>query len=180
MKTAFVEADHYRGGILATEHLISCGCRKIVCMRGPQNVSSGVKRFAGYRDTCQRYDRELCYVDCSYIYEDGFDATKILLEMYPDVDGIIACNDVVAFAVCKVLKQSGYRIPEDVQVVGYDDIQFDRLFIPELTTIKQPIGRIGEMAVEIILRHAAGIPYQEENILNVELIERQSTRKLLL
>lgn len=100
-----------------------------------------------------------------------------LIRRYPDTDGILASNDMAAMAVYKVLHQNGRRVPEDVQLVGFDNIEFSRRMTPELTTISQPIEEMGKLAVQMIIHHGEEISYQKENIFDVELIRRQTTKK---
>lgn len=176
-ETAYVESDHYKGGQLAMEHLIHCGCRNIVCLKGPVELSSGQQRYRGYQDMCRKYGVEEQCIECSYDYEDGLEATAELITTYPDVDGIVACNDMVAISAYKILSQNGYRVPEDVQIIGFDNIRFGWLFTPELTTVTQPITKMGTLAVQIIMKYGKGLPFQKENIFDVTLVERQTTKR---
>lgn len=173
-KTASIESNHYKGGWLAAEHLVNCGCKKIVCLRGPQKYSSGKERYWAYLDLCEKYYREPLVLDCDYSYDNGLSAAKQILETYPDADGILASNDIVAMAVYKIFSQAGYKIPEDVQLVGFDDISFSQRFTPELTTIHQPIHELGEKAVQLILQ-GSELENQENLILDVSLVKRQTT-----
>lgn len=176
-QSAYVESDHYKGGKLAILHLLDCGCKDIVFLRGPLGLSSGQRRYQGYQEICQKYGiREQC-IDCLYDYEDGLRAARILVESYPHVDGVIASNDMIAIAAYKILTREGYRIPEDIQMIGFDNIRFSWLFTPELTTINQPIKEMGTMAVQVIRNYRLGLPFQQENILDVSLVERQTTKR---
>ena len=112
-----------------------------------------------------------------YDYDAGLAAAEELIRRYPDTDGILASNDMAAMAVYKVLHQNGRRVPEDVQLVGFDNIEFSRRMTPELTTISQPIEEMGKLAVQMIIHHGEEISYQKENIFDVELIRRQTTKK---
>lgn len=174
---AYIESNHYEGGRLAAEHLVECGCRNIVCLRGPMWYSSGQQRYQGYLDICKKHKLKEQYVECTYDYENGKKAAKEAIRRYPNLDGIIACNDMVAISVYKVLTKLGYRIPEDVQLVGFDDIRFGRLFTPEITTVSQSIREMGMMAAGIIIRHVDGEVYQKENIFPVKLVQRETTEK---
>lgn len=174
---AHIESDHYTGGILATEHLIECGCKNIVCIRGPQELSSGKKRYQAYKDVCAKYGLKEQTVDCKYSYTAGLVAAEEILEKYPDVDGIIANNDMVAISTYKVLQSKGYRVPEDIQLIGFDNIRFSRLVTPEISTITQPIQEMGKLAVQIIIDHMNGVTYKKDHVLDVALVERQSTRR---
>ena len=75
-----------------------------------------------------------------------------MLEIYPEVDGIVACNDIVAISAYKVLHQKGIQVPKQIQLIGYDNIRLAELVTPELTTVAQPIERIGVKAVELLLQ----------------------------
>ncbi|SEA77631.1 transcriptional regulator, LacI family [Oribacterium sp. KHPX15] len=173
---AYIESDHYTGGVLATEHLYECGCRKIVCLRGPQEYASGRLRFKGYQDVCRKYGLEEMYIDTAYTFEAGLKSAELLMEKYPEADGIFAANDIVAISTYKVLKNHKIKVPKDVKLVGFDDIRFSSLMTPELTTIRQPIGKMGELAVDIICNYAEGEPYDEACILGVELVKRETTK----
>ena len=175
--TAFIEADHYKGGRLAAEHLVECGCKNIVCLRGPLACSSGRERYQGYLDICGKYGLAEQYVDCTYDYEAGRRAAARLLRRFPDTDGILACNDMVAISVYKELAAWGKRIPEEIQLVGFDDIRFSRMCTPELTTVSQPIREMGSLAAGIIIRHVEGEEFLRENVFDVKLVERDTTRK---
>jgi LacI family transcriptional regulator/LacI family sucrose operon transcriptional repressor len=174
---ASVYSDHYGGGRKAAQHLLDCGCKHLVCVRGPQNASSGKDRYVGYRDFCREFNIAEQIIEGDYSYDKSLETANAILEQYPDVDGIFACNDMAAFAICKVLQEKGYHVPEDIQVVGYDNIMFSRLFAPEITTIHQPIHEMGQLAVRIIVQHINGEEYEKNNNFDVELIERQSTKK---
>lgn len=173
---AFIEADHYKGGRMAMEHLLRCGCKNVVCMRGPQKFSSGQQRFLGYQDVCRENGLKEQWLDCDYDYEEGLHAAEKLLQEYPDVDGILACNDMVAIAAYKILLNKGLRVPEDVQLMGFDNIRFSRLFAPEFSTIIQPIREMGTLAAQVIVRYANGEPIRKENVFDVSLMERQTTK----
>lgn len=174
---ACIEADHFKGGILAAQHLLDCGCKNIVCMRGPQHFSSGQQRFQGYLEVCRQHGLEERWMDCDYDYEDGLRVAEALLEKYPDADGLIACNDMVAIASYKILCKRGLRVPEDIQMIGFDNIRFSRLFTPEFTTIVQPIRELGRMAVSAIIENGKGIAVPKKIQFDVSLIERQTTKR---
>lgn len=172
---AYVHCDHYNGGRMAAEHLISCGCRQIVCMRGKQDISSARERYLGCKDVCNEHDVDLRVIDCDYSFDAGIEATKQMLEKYPDTDGIVACNDVVAISAYKVLHQKGIEVPGRIQIIGYDNIQLAELMTPELTTIAQPIEELGKKAVELVLQHNE--TDEKEYILEPKLIIRETTKK---
>lgn len=175
-QTSVIEADHYAGGKLAAEHLIACGCRKITCIRGPQELSSGKKRYEGYREVCRQYSMKERFVDSTYKYEDGAKAAEEVLRRYPDTDGIIACNDMTAVSVYKVLQKRGYRVPDDIQIIGFDGVKFGRFLTPELTTVAQPIKEMGKCAVQMILGTVKELSRDREMKFPVMLIKGETTK----
>ena len=175
-QTSVIEADHYAGGKLAAEHLIACGCRKITCIRGPQELSSGKKRYERYREVCRQHSMKERFVDSTYKYEDGAKAAEEVLRRYPDTDGIIACNDMTAVSVYKVLQKRGYRVPDDIQIIGFDGVKFGRFLTPELTTVAQPIKEMGKCAVQMILGTVKELPRDREMKFPMMLIKGETTK----
>ena len=174
-ENAFIEGDNYKGGLIAARHLLECGCKNIVFMREPAGYSSGRKRCQAYQEICKEYGLQEQIVDCGYDYEDGLKAAKAILEKYPKVDGILAGNDIVALSVYKIFTGAGKKIPDEVQLVGFDDIGFGELFIPELTTIHQPIQEMGQLAAQIIIKAVNGEAYEKKNIFDTWLVQRGTT-----
>ncbi|MEE8886159.1 MAG: LacI family DNA-binding transcriptional regulator [Eubacteriales bacterium] len=175
-ETAFIEADHFRGGYIAMEHMIQCGCRHIVCMRGPLKLTSGRRRFRGCEAAARDYGVQVQYIGTEYNFSDGLTAAEELLRLYPDVDGIIAANDIVALSVYKVLSRHGIRVPEQVQLIGFDDIALGSLTTPELTTVSQPLEKMGHLAVDVIQKVRNGEDYEKNIMLDVHLVPRETTR----
>lgn len=172
---ALIESDHYEGGRLATQCLIDKGCKNIVCMRGPQGTASGRLRFSGYEDVCRESGITVHYVDTEYDYESGEKSARELIEKFPDVEGIVAANDMVALSAYKVVTEFGKNVPKDISIVGFDDIGICKLVTPAITTIHQQISEMGVRAIDIICSIIHGEPYEKENIFKVELIERGTT-----
>ena len=173
-KLKYVHCDHYKGGRMAAEHLISCGCNSIVCIKGQQEISSARDRYDGYKDVCKEHGIKEQTMDSAYDFDEGMKVTEKLLDTYKDVDGIIACNDMVAISAYKVLHKRGIKVPEQVQIIGFDDIALSRLITPELTTISQPVEEIGAKAAELIIQKDKG--EQQEYIFEAKLVERETTR----
>ena len=173
---AFIESDNYNGGRMATQCLINCGCKKIVCMRGPQKFTSGFLRFKGYQDVCRENGIEERFIDCEYSFESGKKAALKMIETFPDTEGIFAANDMVALSAYKILRNHGIHVPENIQIVGFDDIGFSSLFSPEITTIRQPIQKMGQRAVDINYHYSNGQAFEKESIFEVQLIKRETTR----
>ncbi len=173
--TVYIHGDHYQGGRIATEHLIQCGCTNIVNIKGPQIFSSGRARYRGYRDVCKKYMIEEQCLECDYNFKDGLLVAEEILARYPKVDGIIACNDMVAISVYKVFSRAGISIPGQVQLLGFDNIELSYLMTPELTTIAQPSWEMGRKAMEMIIGDINYENGKREFTFPVKLIQRETT-----
>ena len=173
---ACIYCDYYEGGRMSTEYLIEKGCQNIVCIKGPQHRYSARARYQGYLDVCRERNLPEQTVDCDYDFDRGIAMTEELLRKYPDVDGIIACNDIVAISTYKVLYKKNMSVPEQVQLIGFDDISFASLLSPELTTICQPIKEMAEKAVELVVNNALTGMTGGKFIFPVALAARQTTK----
>ncbi len=170
----YIHCDNYEGGRIAAQHLIQNGCKSIVCVRGLESISSARERYQGYLDVCTEQGIREQSIRCDYSFTEGLTMTEKLLEEFPDVDGIIACNDMVAISIYKVLCRRGIRVPEDIQLVGYDNISLAHLMTPELTTVAQPIEKMGVKAVKMLIRKET--KGYKEYIFSPELIIRETTK----
>ena len=156
---------------------MECGCKHIVCIKGPQYRYSARSRYQGYRDVCRERGILEQTVECDYDFNQGMAMTEELLDRFPDVDGIIACNDIVAISTYKVLHKRGISVPEKVQLIGFDDISFASLLSPELTTISQPVKEMAKKAVELIVNNELTGMTGGKFIFPVTLVARQTTKK---
>lgn len=174
--TAVVQSDNYSGGRLGAEHLIECGCRHIVLMRGPQKYSSGSQRFLGYVDVCNEHGIQPLFMESQYSF-DAVESSRELLKRFPHVDGILALSDMTALSLYKVLCEQDKKVPEDIMIVGYDGVELSSLMTPALTTVVQPIEEIGRLAAKLIIDQVAnGKLSSRENVLPVSLKMGQTTR----
>ena len=174
---AYLYCDYYQGGRLAAEHLTACGCRNLVCIRGVQGLYTAQARYEGYRDYCREHGLPEQVVECDYDFEAGLAMTEELLERFPQVDGIIACNDMVAISVYKILHKRNIAVPDQIQLVGFDDIHLSSLISPELTTIHQPITAMGRRAVEVILNEGHLPKEGRRQSFPVSLVPRETTKR---
>lgn len=175
---ACIHCDYYSGGRMAAEHLLACGCKNIVCIKGPQQFFSARKRYEGYRDVCRERGIPEQTVDCDYDFLAGMAMTETLLTRFPAVDGIIACNDIVAISIYKILHKKGISVPDRIQLIGFDDIDAATLISPELTTIRQPIREMAEKATNLILHPQSDGPKGQAHIFPIRLMPRQTTKPL--
>ena len=173
----YVYADYRQGGRLAAEHLIECGCKNIVCIQGPQTFFSARERYAGYCEVCRERGLPIRTVTCDYDFDAGLAMAEELLRIYPNVDGIIACSDVVAASTYKFLHRKNISVPDQVQLIGYDDVNLARLISPELTTVTQPIEALAARAAELILEGKEKDKRGECFVFPVTLTIRDPTKK---
>ncbi len=175
-----VLVDNVKGGYLATEHLLKLGHRTIGYIDRSIEQSHSLNRRAGYlralRDYGVRVNKSLI-VKGGFTYREGLECAKRLMQNVQRPTAIFTYNDVTAIgAICGV-QQAGMRVPEDISVVGCDNIALDEYFIPSITTIYYPIAEIAENASELILeriRNHEDRPPQTA-MLSPRLLVRDST-----
>lgn len=172
-----VGSDNQSGGQLATEHLVSLG-RKRIAFMGDKALPEPEKRHAGYlkalRKAGLKPDPHL-YIPSSFAPLDAQRAMKEHLDKHGlNFDALVAASDIVAIGAMGVLRERGYRVPEDVSVVGYDDVEPAAHSFPPLTTIRQPLDLAGVALVECLVEVIAG-DQPSSRILPTELVSREST-----
>lgn len=147
VRISYVDLAHQDGARLAAEHLLARGCRRIATIAGPLDVPAGQDRLTGFRDTMARHGHP--YVPVAggeFTEESGAAAMELLLAEQPDLDGVFAANDLMAVGACRVLRERGRRVPDDVAVIGFDDSRAASSCRPPLTTVRQPVE---DMAAEM-------------------------------
>lgn len=149
----YIVNDDYYGAKLATEYLISLGHRKIFFLGNIANIPSLNERFRGFRDTLKQHKINFSKTmapKCIKM-EDVCRAVKDLTRKMEDFTAIFAGNDHMAISAIEILNKSGFAIPDDISIIGYDDLKFSSILKPPLTTIKQPKYRLGKLAMEQLL-----------------------------
>jgi LacI family transcriptional regulator len=172
--------DNYRAGYEATKHLIDQGCKKIVHVGGSMNRNVYNDRYRGYKQaltdhSLEHDDRLLIITDLSD--NSGVSVIRQLLGNGTMPDGIFTANDTSAVSLICELKRKGYRVPDDVAVVGFNDDPVSRIIEPNLTTVHYPGRAMGEVAASTMIRILEGTQYERVNsiILSHELIVRESS-----
>jgi LacI family transcriptional regulator len=178
LKYSIVKTDNYLGGQMAAQHLINCGCRRIAHIRGPENSVIATERVHGFQNVLNENHMDYLILASSYTFEDGLSASYRLLHEHPEIDGVFAGNDLIGISLIKAAYIENRKIPDQLQIVGYDNILFSELVTPSLTTIAQPINTMGETATELLLPQIVGSSIKNEKIiLPIKLIERETTKK---
>ena len=176
---ASVGATNFAGGFAATEHLLSLGHRRIAIIGGP-SFKSTRERVAGYRTALQEAGVDIdprLHQPGGFVAETGYEATKKLLGLPDELPtAIFAGNDMQAMGVYKALYEAGMRTPEDVSVIGFDDLPISRLLTPALTTVRQPVREMGVLATRMLLRTIAGEELESNRVeLATSLVVRESS-----
>lgn len=178
--TSYVINDDYGGAYDAVYYLLKRGHRKIGLVCGPYEHQSYKQRYTAYKEALKNYgiafDESLVFFTDSRI-EGGKQGVRYFLEQSRLPSAIFATNDMMAIGVIKELKANGIHVPDDVAVIGFDDIEFASLYEPALTTVKVNKKLIGELAVHQLLRQINGAPQNadiEETILPTTLVVRES------
>ena len=166
------------GGEMATEFLIRQGYQRIACITGPLDKTTAQERLSGYRQAMDKAGLKILAgyeVSGDFEFEGGLAAMQELLALPEPPHAVFAGNDAMAVGVYQALYQRGLRVPDDVAVMGYDDIQLAQYMMPPLTTIHQPKDSLGELAVDALL-HRLQDPDSEPQVLVLtpELVVRQS------
>ncbi len=179
LRTPIVALDNVRAGVIATEHLIRLGHRRIAFLtRGPTCVSDS-ERFEGYKEALRShgiaYGPDLVG-ECALTRESAAERTIQLLALPKPPTAIFASKDVMAIGAYDAVLESGLSIPRDVSVVGHDDIDASRLVRPLLTTMTTHRHRLGEAAVDLLFQYIDNTAEkQEERVFTAELVIREST-----
>lgn len=174
-----VSIDHRQGAYEMTKYLIDKGHKKIALIRsGTENYLFGVDQYEGYAKAMNEHnlniDKKLIK-NCQFKLECAYDAVQEMVDKKVVPTAIFATTDSMAFGAINCLIDNGYRVPEDVSVVGFNDIKFASIYRPQLTTIRQPIYDIGAVAIRVIIKKIKGEEIKE-NIFTLphELVERDS------
>ncbi|MCX7691763.1 substrate-binding domain-containing protein, partial [Thermoflexus sp.] len=147
LNVSYVDVDNINGARSATAHLIGLGRRRIATITGPQNMIAGIDRLQGYREALEAHGLPILpdlIAEGDFSEQSGFMAMQKLLPAQPDA--VFVASDTMALGAMRALHRAGLRIPQDVAVIGFDDIPPAARFDPPLTTVRQPIHEMGYQA----------------------------------
>lgn len=148
----YIDVDNLVGANTAVSHLIQQGRRRIALITGRQDMLASIHRKQGYRNALQKHGLPLdesLIANGDFEPETAYQAMQTLLFHQPDA--VFAASDAMALSAIQAVKEAGLRVPEDIAVVGYDDLPAGQTAVPPLTTIRQPIGRIGALATHTLI-----------------------------
>jgi DNA-binding LacI/PurR family transcriptional regulator len=170
----YVETDSVGGARSAVRHLLQSGRTRIATVAGPQDMVAGIDRLNGYREELRNSDRRSIVAIGDFTRESGAVAMRQLLADDPQLDAVFVASDLMAFGALTALKESGRRVPDDVAVVGFDDVEQARYVEPPLTTMRQPIIGQGREMARQLLRLISGEEIPHAVVLPTELVVRAS------
>ncbi|MCC4225243.1 substrate-binding domain-containing protein [Vibrio campbellii] len=177
-----IQDNSLRGGYLAAKYLIDCGHKEVGCITGPLIKHQAQMRYEGYKRAMLEAELEFnanWIVESDFECEGGYQAFKKMVERGPLPSSIFVSNDMMAMGVINAANELGIQIPEQLSIIGYDDIHIAKFMSPSLTTIHQPKYRLGQAAVETLLRKLDD-KSDEAQVVQLEptLVERNSVRCL--
>jgi len=173
-----VATTNIEGGRSATLHLVERGRRRIAMLNGPRDFGCNRDRLEGYKSALQKaglqFDPKLV-VDSDFKESGGASAMATLLAADPKLDAVFVANDVMAFGAMRALRNSGRRVPDDVAVVGFDDIPASAMTHPPLSTVRQPLYEMGRTAASMVMAALRGESITKRIELPTSLVIREST-----
>jgi LacI family transcriptional regulator len=176
-----VRIDHEYGAYLATRHLLELGHRDIATISGPASTSVAQMRLAGYCRALKEAGvevRQERMLESDFTSTGGYNAAAMLLANNPP-SAIFAGNDMIGIGVLRAAAERNVRVPSELSVIGFDDIQMSRYVYPALTTVGQSILQLGEMAAEVLLRRIASPNLgTDQRIVTPSIVLRESTAPL--
>jgi LacI family transcriptional regulator len=172
--------DNAQGGVDATNHLLQLGHERIACIGGPSTRFRTIGRVRGYKtalaDAGIAADPKLITTG-DWTYQSGWEATRILMQISQPPTAIFSCNDTMAIGALAFLHEANIAVPDDVSIIGFDNILLSAFASPPLTTMATPIVDLGQqlcqMLLERIQNQSSAIP--QRKIVQSELLVRRST-----
>jgi LacI family transcriptional regulator len=174
-----VMVNNKKGSYLIARHLIELGHHNVGCITGYSHLDASKDRLSGFKTAFEENGlefRQELVVEGNYHIESGYKGAQKILDINPEVTAIYAFNDMMAYGVFEYLKDKGIKIPEQISVVGFDDIFFSKMLSVPLTTIELPIHQMGEKAVQLLIERISNknLPWRC-NIVEPKLVIREST-----
>lgn len=174
----FVVVDNEKGAFKIVQHLITLGYKRIGHITGPANISCSQLRLKGYKRALEKnslkFSQDFC-ITSRFEEGDGYKAMQKLLDRRMNIEAVFCANDLIAFGAIRAIKERRLRIPDDVAVVGFDDIKPSSYTTPALTTVNQPSYQMGSLSAEILINMIRGDSMTSKRvILEPEIIIRES------
>ena len=170
------------GGYIATKHFIENGHKKIGCLSGQVDKSTCQERLKGFRKAMTEAELTVnddWLLDGDFECESAVEAAQKFIAMEDRPTAIFCFNDIMAMALISTFEQAGLRVPDDISIIGYDNIDLAPYFSPPLTTVHQPKRRLGKKAIEILLERVKDKNHERQTFeMTPKLVERKSVKDL--
>ncbi|EOX4826129.1 substrate-binding domain-containing protein [Vibrio alginolyticus] len=177
-----IQDNSLRGGYLAAKYLIDCGHTEIGCITGPLIKHQAQMRYEGYKRAMNEAGLEFnanWIIESDFECEGGYQAFKKMAQRGALPSSIFVSNDMMAMGVINAANELGIKVPDDLSIIGYDDIHIAKFMSPSLTTIHQPKYRLGQAAVETLVRKLDEKSTEAQVVqLEPTLVERKSVKRL--
>ncbi|MCK3657331.1 transcriptional regulator [Pasteurellaceae bacterium Pebbles2] len=177
-----IQDNSFSGGYLATKYLIDNGHKKIGIIAGELNKAIAKTRYDGYVQAMQEANLAVnpnWVMEGFFEPEDGYECMNKILVQAELPTAVFCCNDVMALGAISAITERGLRVPEDISIIGYDNIHSSRFYAPPLTTIHQSKARLGERALKLLFERIQSKNNQREVIeMHPELVVRKSVKKM--
>lgn len=181
-KIPMVVLDNYLAGRMAAEHLLELGHSKIACITGPLEIGLFRDRLKGFKETLLANGvslEDVAIFEGESCYETGKEAVNYFLSRNIGITALWAECDLAAIGAMEQFKRNDLRIPEDISIIGIDDIEISKIVYPSLTTITQPFAEMCEVAVQMILDQKNGNEIVNKKvILKPDIVLRESTKRI--
>lgn len=177
-----VETAHMQGGLLAVRHLLSLGHKRIACIGGPVGLTPSEQRIEGWRmalaEAGTTPNADALLWRGAFTSQSGYEAMHAILRTEHPPSAVFVCNDLMAIGALRAAHESGVHVPDELSIVGFDDIELSAYTSPPLTTVAQPKERIGALAVDMLLERVSGKRRDARKVvLQPELRVRASTAR---
>lgn len=186
--TDIIEDNSFTGGYLATQYLIDCGHKKIGIIAGELSKTTAKQRYEGFEKAMNKANLTINpnWVTEGYFEpEDGYECMNKMLTQSELPTAVFCCNDVMALGAISAITEKGLRVPDDISIIGYDNIHASRFYAPPLTTVHQSKSRLGAQAVNLLFERIAqkekgDLPATHSRIdIHPELVVRKSVKSFL-
>jgi LacI family repressor for deo operon, udp, cdd, tsx, nupC, and nupG len=178
LKVPTVSIDNISSSRNAVEHLIKLGHTRIAHISGPLEFNGSRDRYKGYQQALLQNDLKIDSMlvqEGDFTLESGYNLMLKFIAMEHPPTAVFTANDEMAMGAVKAAKDHGLKVPEDLAVVGFDNISFSAIFEPALTTIAQPLFKMGQVSMQLLLQQIQGVQVSKiQHILESELIIRDS------
>jgi LacI family transcriptional regulator len=179
--TGVVRINFHDGAMQAVEHMVAAGRRKIGYLSPPGHYPTFTERIRGIFDATALLKLTMpprYFGQCEATLEDSFRAARVLLAQNPEIDGLICFNDIIGIGALEACDDLGINVPDQVAIIGFDDIDIAGLRRIALTTLRVPKLDVGAQAMQMLFNHLNGVEGPTETVIQTELVQRGTTPKL--